>query len=153
MGDGEVPLRKADGATIEATSRTFRFPNVVAGVASLLLLFPVVLFGMSSKYGITVVRDGQSSISFLIEEGKKGGRVNTFLVVTRNDAGQWDYKHPVWSFELSPGDSTTLQRVTYGDVPDGYVETKKAEFLSPGRRYLAVGMAPSAGGSVEFLGP
>lgn len=77
MGDGESPLRKADGATVEAMSRMFRFLKEIAGIASLLLLFPVAIFGMSSKYGMTVVRDRQSSISFLIEEGKKGGRVNT----------------------------------------------------------------------------
>jgi len=125
--------------------------KVFLRVVGLLLIFPLMLFGMSSKYGITVIGEGPSSISFLLGEGKKGAEVNTFLVVKRNDVGQWDYKHPVWSFELSPGSSMSLKRVTYGDVPFGYSETTKAAALESGTQYLAVSTAPGSGGSVEFV--
>ena len=119
--------------------------------AAFFLFFPLTLFGMSFKYDITVVNESSSSTSFVLAKGKEGAAVNTFLVVKRDDAGRWDYKHPAWSFELPPGSSNSLKKVTYGHVPDGYSETTKAETLKQGEQYLVVGTAPGSGGSVEFV--
>ena len=126
--------------------------SVLMSLALFLLAFN--LCGMSSRYTIKVVHDGASLISFHFKGSgapKAGGvEVNTFLVVKRDDSGHWDYKNPMWAFELSPGNAKPLSNVTYGEVPVGFAETTKAKPLERDVHYLAVGLTPGSGGSVEF---
>lgn len=116
------------------------------------LLLALVICGMSSRYTIKVVQKSASSISFQLDgSGQSNAEVNTFLVVKRDDSDHWDYKNPAWAFELSPGSSKPLSHITYGQAPAGFVETTKAAPLVHGTHYLAVGLAPGSGGSVEFV--
>lgn len=118
------------------------------------LLLALTLCGLSSRYTIKVEQQGALPTSFQFERSglSKGGvEVNTFLVVKRSSSGQWDYKKPAWEFGLSPGSAISLSHVTYGQVPAGFKEAKEAMPLERGAHYLAVGLAPGSGGSVEFV--
>lgn len=112
----------------------------------------LALCGMSSRYTIKVVQRDATSISFHLEaHGQSDVKVNTFLVVHSDNSGQWDYKNPVWAFELPPGSSMPLSNIQYGQAPAGFKETTKAVPLVRGNHYLAVGIAPGSGGSAEFV--
>ena len=76
--------------------------------------------------------------------------INTFLIVEQDEAGEWDYKHPQWAFELPPGSGKSLSKITYGQVPAGFAETTKASKLIAGVSYLAVGFGLGSDGSTQF---
>lgn len=82
-------------------------------------------------------------------KASKNVDLNTFYVF-KNVAGAWDYKHPVWSFELSPGSSMAVTNILYGEVPAGFEERVKAVPLAQGAKYQADAFGPGSGGSVEF---
>lgn len=120
-----------------------------------LVLLALALCGLSSRYTIKAVQRDTSLISFQFEPSHPskadGVEVNTFLVVKHDDSGQWDYKHPMWAFGLSPGSAKLLSTILYGQVPAGFTETTKAKALTHGAHYLAVGLSPGSGGSIEFV--
>jgi len=113
------------------------------------------LCGLSSRFGIKVLQQNSATLCFKFGDTgpskSSGVKINTFLVVKKGDSGQWDYKSPVWAFELTPGSAKPLSRVTYGQVPAGFAETTKASPLTEGTHYLAVGLSPGSGGSAEFV--
>lgn len=115
-----------------------------------------LLCGFSSRFGIKVAQQDHELLSFELSKSSligasKNVEINSFLVAEKNEAGQWDYKKPMWAFDLSPGSSTPLSKITYGQVPAGFTETTKAKALMHGVHYMAVGLSPGAGGSVEFV--
>lgn len=118
-----------------------------------LLFFALTLCGLSSRYTIKAV--GEGLVSFQFERSNpsnaSGIEVNTFLVVERDDFGQWDYKHPMWAVDLSPGNAKLLHTITYGHVPAGFTEAAKPRALIRGVHYLAVGLSPGSGGAIEFV--
>lgn len=81
--------------------------------------------------------------------GSAGADLNAFYVFSEVD-GTWDYKHPVWSFQLPPGSSNTVQTLLYGEVPPGFEEHSRPATLVRGAKYLATAFGPGSGGSVEF---
>jgi hypothetical protein len=113
----------------------------------------LALCGLSSKYTIQVTQSETSSISFKLTPYGRSGEVdlNNFLVVKRDNFGKWDYRNPLWAFELPPGSSKPISKIIYGKVPLGFTETVKAKALAQGVHYLAVGLSPGAGGSIEFI--
>lgn len=122
----------------------------------LLCLAFFALCGFSSKFNIKVLQQGHDAPSFELRKigllrSECGVEINTFLVVQRDKSGQWDYKSPVWSFELAPGSAKPLSKVTYGKAPEGFTEKAKALELVRGIHYLAVGLSPGSGGSAEFI--
>jgi hypothetical protein len=120
-----------------------------------LLFFALTLCGLSSRYTIKAVREGGGLVLFQFERSDpskaNGVEVNTFLVVERDDSGQWDYKHPMWALDLSPGSAKLLYTITYGQVPAGFTEAAKPRALIHGVHYLAVGLSPGSGGAIEFV--
>ena len=119
-------------------------------------LLAFLLCGLSSRFGIKVVRQEHGQVSFELSKfhvigGANDVDVNSFLVAEKNETGQWDYKNPMWAFELSPGSSKPLSKITYGQAPMGFTETTKAKPLIRGVHYLAVGLSPGSGGSAEFV--
>lgn len=75
--------------------------------------------------------------------------LNGLMVVERAGDG-WDYKHPLWAFELEPGHSLEVEQIRYGTVPTGFTETASAKPLSVGVKYQVVGFGPGSGGGAEF---
>jgi len=125
--------------------------RVVISIGTLLLALG--LCGLSTRYAIKVVKQGSTTTSFQFEPS--GGsdatvKANTFLVVKRDASGQWNYKNPMWEIQLSPGRSKPISQIEYGRVPDGFKETTKAIPLDKSTHYLAVGLTPGSGGSIEF---
>jgi len=122
----------------------------------LLCLAFFALCGFSSKFDIKVLQQVHESPSFELSKSgllhsDDGVEVNTLLVVQRDKSGRWDYKSPVWAFELTPGSAKPLSKVTYGKAPDGFTEKTKAMGLVRGVHYLVVGLSPGSGGSAEFV--
>jgi hypothetical protein len=123
---------------------------------SFLLAIIFALCGFSSRFDIKVVQQGHDLPSFELSKASSihdggGIQVNTFLVVQRNGSEQWDYKNPVWAFELAPGSTKPLSKIIYGQVPAGFNETTKALELIHGTHYLVVGLSPGSSGSAEFV--
>ncbi|RJQ47669.1 MAG: hypothetical protein C4528_04570 [Gammaproteobacteria bacterium] len=71
-------------------------------------------------------------------------------MVVEKKAGEWDYKNPMWAFELRPGKYLEVEQIQYGVVPSGFSEAASAKPLSIGKQYLVMGFGPGSGGSVEF---
>jgi hypothetical protein len=78
-----------------------------------------------------------------------GADLNAFYVFSEVN-GIWDYKHPVWSFQLPPGSSKTVQNVLYGEAPVGFEEQARPAPLVRGTKYQAAAFGPGTAGSVEF---
>jgi hypothetical protein len=120
-----------------------------------LVLSSLVLCGLSSKYAIKVVQEEKSPISFEFEWPTRSKvevvEVNNFFVAEKNDSGKWGYQNPMWAFHLVPGSAKPLSKIIYGQVPTGFTETAKAKPLIHGVHYIAVGLSPGSGGSVEFI--
>lgn len=116
----------------------------------------LALCGLSSGFSIKVSQIDGSAPSFklgrigLLHAGNEV-EINTFLVVSKNVSGQWDYKNPMWAFKVDPGSSKPLAHVMYGSLPNGFEETAKASSLVSGTRYLVVGLSPGSSGSAEFV--
>ncbi|HTV83818.1 MAG TPA: hypothetical protein VME63_00305 [Dyella sp.] len=120
------------------------------------LLFVVLLCGLSSRFAIVVSQSQGQAPSFVIKRTSHGllgesVEINSFSVVKKNDAGQWDYKHPVWAFDLPPGTGKELSKVNYGQVPAGFIERTKALKLTSGITYLVLGFGLGSDGSVQFV--
>lgn len=124
------------------------------------LLFLCLIFfclcGFSSKFNIKVLQQDHnlplfelSKTSFFQTSGNV--EINTFLVVRKNGSGEWDYKSPMWAFDIVPGSAKPLSTIAYGQVPPGFTEKTKAIALADGVHYLAVGLSPGSGGSAEFV--
>lgn len=129
---------------------------IKAAILPFLLIIIFTLCGFSSRFDIKVVQLGHDLPSFELSKASSihdggGIQVNTFLVVQRNGSEQWDYKSPIWAFELTPGSTKPLSKVIYGQVPAGFKETAKALELIPGTHYLVVGLSPGSSGSAEFV--
>lgn len=123
------------------------------GVAFMCVI--ATLCGFSSKFSIKVLQPANQPPSFELVANKLSPsqlsvRINTFLVVKKDSAGKWDYRHPVWSFKVRPGTGIELSKVIYGQVPKGFVEVSKAVVLSSGVKYLAVGLGMGSDGAAEF---
>lgn|ERR1700723_739540 len=128
----------------------------VASKILALCVIIVTLCGLSGKFEIKVLQQGHNSPLFEfgsrnLLSSREGVEINNFVVVTRNQSGNWDYASPVWAFGLAPGSSKPLSEVVYAHVPDGFNETTKASELVPGVHYMAVGLSPGMGGSAEFI--
>jgi len=78
-----------------------------------------------------------------------GADLNAFYVFSEVN-GTWDYKHPVWSFQLPTGSSKTVQNLLYGETPVGFEEQARPAPLVRGTKYQAAAFGPGCGGSVEF---
>lgn len=113
------------------------------------------LCGLSSRFTIKVSQLQGHVPNFQImgsHFGTIGGNVeiNSFLVVKKDAVGQWDYKHPVWTFRLPPGSGKELSKFTYGEVPSGFVETTRAMKLTAVTSYLVLGFGMGSDGSAQF---
>ena len=123
----------------------------------LLCLALIVLSGCSYALKIAVawLPDGRPfftisrALILANDLGSQGADLNSFDVIQKVKDG-WDYKHPVWSFQLPPGSSKPIENVLYGEVPVGFEESSPPLPLMPGVRYQAVALGPGCGGSVEF---
>lgn len=125
--------------------------------AVILSLSLAVLAGCSYALNIAVawVPDGRPlfTISRALTPadalGSVGADLSAFYVFPEvNDT--WDYKHPVWSFQLPSGSSKAVQSVLYGEVPVGFEEHSRPAPLLRGAKYHAAAFGPGCGGSVEF---
>jgi hypothetical protein len=76
--------------------------------------------------------------------------LNSFLVVQKR-GNDWDYKNPVWAFELRPGNALEVDRIKYGVVPPGFIETSAAKPLVEGQHYLVMAFGLGSSGSTEFV--
>ena len=124
----------------------------LCGVISTLIL------GCSYQFDIEIfdLNSGVPSFKFtksvLAPPKGKTDRVelNNFLVVSKNTQG-WDYKNPVWAFELKPGAYMEIEQIKYGVVPITFTETTPAKPLSVGVPYLAIAFGAGGGGEKEFV--
>ena len=64
--------------------------------------------------------------------------------------GKWDYEKAVWEIKTAREFSIPIKTITYGIVPDGFIETFSAQELVPGAEYQGVGFGPNATGSADF---
>ena len=80
--------------------------------------------------------------------GERLARVEEFAVMPCRPR---ELQRPLWRIHFAGGPVDSLQplRITYGQVPEGYAETRTPEPLVLGRCYLAIAAGPSAG-TLEF---
>ena|ERR1700674_1893796 len=109
-----------------------------------------LIVGFSSRFNILVEDLNSGQPCFKLDGGQV--ELNSFLVVEKRE-GKWDYKHPLWAFELKPGSALRVKQFNYGAVPSGFLETTTAKQLLSGVPYLAVGAGPGSAGSSEFIRP
>lgn len=121
------------------------------------LLF-VLLAGCSYALNIAVAWGPDGRPLFTISRalisadalGSVGADLNAFYVFSEVN-GAWDYKHPIWSLQLPPGTSKTVENVLYGEVPAGFEEHSRPAPLMRGAKYQAAAFGPGCGGNVEFI--
>lgn len=63
---------------------------------------------------------------------------------------KWDYKSPVWSFVIDNKAKKKIDKISYGNVPDGFTEVIKSKKLKSGVKYLAIAFGNGCRGEVEF---
>lgn len=128
-------------------------------MAMVLCIFCIpVAFGASYRFDIYVENLDSLSPFFRFSKplvaSPKGTKnrveLNKFIVVAKGSQG-WDYKNPLWAFELSSGSALEVKQIRYGVVPSGFNETTKAQQLSTGLPYMAIAFAPGGNGSREFI--
>ena len=80
--------------------------------------------------------------------GERLARVEEFAVMPCRPR---ELQRPLWRvhFAGGPVDSLRPLRITYGQVPEGYTETRTPELLIPGRCYAAMVAGPGLG-TLEF---
>ena len=120
-----------------------------------LLLSILMLLGFSSRFNITVQWQTDRSPTFELSNSSflhsdKPVGINTFMVVGKNKLSQWDYKNPAWAFSAPPGSTNPVKKLTYGKMPPNFTERAKPQQLIRGAKYLAIGLNPGSGGSVEL---
>jgi hypothetical protein len=76
--------------------------------------------------------------------------LNSFLVVSKRGS-DWDYKNPMWAFELRPGAALEVDKIKYGVVPPDFTETTAAKPLVQGEQYLVLAFGLGSSGSKEFI--
>ncbi len=128
-------------------------------MAMVLCIFCIpVAFGASYRFDIYVENLDSLSPFFRFSKplvaSPKGTKnrveLNKFIVVAKGSQG-WDYKNPLWAFELSSGSALEVKQIKYGVVPSGFNETTKAQQLSTGLNYMAIAFGPGGNGSREFI--
>jgi hypothetical protein len=83
---------------------------------------------------------GSNSVLFLEE----------FSVVEKGAHG-WNYTQPLWRIERNPAiAAVAVDKIQYGVIPAGFVESVQPAKLSPGVQYLVVAFGPGSGGDLEF---
>lgn len=128
-----------------------RYYLIIAVCCSLFLMK-----GCSYSFNIAVTGDNPFQPIFILTKpvlvfplGKKKVPLNDFGVYVKKQ-NDWDYKNPIWSFELRPGASKEIYKIQYGKIPSGFQEYKQAEKLIEGIHYLVMGMGAGCNGSVTF---
>jgi hypothetical protein len=128
-------------------------------MAMVLCIFCIpVAFGASYRFDISVENLDSLTPFFRFSKpllaSPKGTKnrveLNKFIVVAKGSQG-WDYKNPLWAFELSSGSALEVEQIKYGVVPSGFNETTKVQQLSTGLPYMAIAFAPGGSGSREFI--
>ena len=76
--------------------------------------------------------------------------LNSFLVVQKR-GNDWDYKNPMWAFELRPGAALEVDKIKYGVVPPDFNQTAAAKPLAVGEHYLVLVFGLGSSGSTEFV--
>jgi hypothetical protein len=85
---------------------------------------------------------------FASYRGERLAKVEEFAVMPCRPR---ELQRPLWRIHFAGGPVDSLQplRITYGQLPQGYAETRTPEPLVPGRCYTAITAGPSAG-MLEF---
>ncbi|WP_211441834.1 hypothetical protein [Collimonas humicola] len=128
-----------------------RFTRIVA----LLLVFCFIT-GFSSRFAIVVEDVTLEHLYFKLEKKNFLTKINSTVElnnfsVVEKIRGKWDYKNPLWAFELKPGSALEVSKFKYGETPHGFSETVKAKQLVSGTPYLAMGSGLGSTGSIEFV--
>lgn len=115
----------------------------------------VLMTGCSYKLIILVTGENPFEPSFALTKpylsspmGKKVS-LNSFEVYERS-GDAWDYKNPVWSFELERGSFKEVSTIRYGSVPVGFDQKEIPKELKAGVPYLILARGAGGSGSGEF---
>lgn len=115
----------------------------------------VLTMGCSYKLTIVVTGDNPFEPSFALTKPclsspiGKNVSLNSFGVYAKSEDA-WDYKNPVWSFELERGSFREVSAIRYGSVPVGFDQKKIPGELKAGVPYLILARGAGGSGTVEF---
>jgi hypothetical protein len=132
-----------------------RYRELYLAFAWSAILATLLLGGCSYSIKVRVLHSPDGTLEFTLRKDRPLGGpadVNGFSVFEYGN-NDWDYKHPVWTFQLQAGTYLKIGNLRYGVLPQGFTENTKAQPLLKGKKYLAVAFGAGSGGSTEFTMP
>ncbi len=126
--------------------------NLYSAFALIAILATLLLGGCSYHIKVRVLHLPDGTPEFTLTKDRPLGGppdLNGFSVFEYG-SNDWDYKHPVWAFQMRPGTYMKVGNLRYGVVPAGFTETSKPQPPVNGKKYLAVSFGAGSGGSAEF---
>jgi hypothetical protein len=110
----------------------------------------IVLLACQTRFSIGVEGANASAPVFVPSRGGKVGvRINTFGVYVKK-GDSWSPKDAVWEFKQEPGSYSGLTRITYGETPNGFRQSKEPGELAVGEVYVAAAYADIGHGITSF---